>query len=98
MEKGPENNDSIKNLIVDANNQVSQFQFLVQKKQKYVCLNTILTHLKCIQKKRTKKIEREFPGMCDRYNLLIEEFKNGEFDEVRFGEIIQEVSDLTHGR
>jgi hypothetical protein len=98
MEKGPENNDSIKNLIVDANNQVSQFQFFSAEEAKIRLSEYDFKTLEMYTEKTYEEIEREFPGMCNRYNSLIEEFKNGEFDEVRFREIIQEVGDLTHGR
>jgi len=41
-------------------------------------------------------LEAKWPGICDRYNALIEEFKNGNFDDARLQEIFKEAWAMTH--
>jgi len=98
MEKEPKPLSSIEKAIVDANGQISQFQFYEAEQVKEILRNTQLKSLEEYTGRTTEEIEQISPYVSAVYNDLIKELKEGLFDDSRLKEIIQEASDVTHGR
>jgi hypothetical protein len=96
MEKGPEKNRALEFLIVDASSQITNLNLhTAEEFKKFLSEGSYEVKTLELQTGKTREeIEKSFSGICDEYNAIVEEIKRGQFDEVRFREIIQETLNI----
>ncbi len=98
MENQPKNwTEEINSKIQDSCNQIYAYKFIddVDEVKKQLSGADLKT-LEAYTGETKGSIDSLWPNICDEYNALIEEFKQGQFDEKRMKEIFSEAWDVTH--
>lgn len=91
--------NSTENLIADSANQLMGYGYFekdgIEKIRELITRNDLIT-IEEYTKKTTEELEKAKPGVCKKYNSLVEEIKNPSLTMERLKEIMKEVFEITH--
>ena len=98
MNEAPKNNlENLTAKLQDSCNQVYGFKFSGDAEAvKKLVPKAELKTLEDYTEESRETLEAKWPGVCDKYDALIEELKGGNFDDERWQEILKEVWAITH--
>ncbi len=89
--------DSIKGKINDSANQFGAFKYFKNEQEiKDLIKENPLVSLEDYLSKTTEEIDKEKPGICEKYNDFVKEFMDPNISYDRIKYIINEVFKLTH--
>ncbi len=89
--------DSIRGKINDSANQFSAFKYFKNEQEiKDLIKENPLINLEDYINKNIEDINKEYPGICEKYNAFVKEFMDPSISIDRIKTIINEVFHLTH--